>query len=147
MPTYVCHARRGTLSTDDKQALAERVTAAHKAATGAPTSFVQVLFTDFDRGDRFIAGRVAPVAGVFVHGHIRDGRTAAMKQALAEGLRDAVVAVTDLPGHLVWVYLSELAPQQMIEFGRVLPPAGAEQQWIDDIPSRVRARLPELDGA
>lgn len=146
MPTYVCHADRGSLSAGHKAALADRVTAVHRDATGAPASFVQVLFTELAPGDHFIGGRPVPAAGVHLHGHIREGRSPQVRRSLTEGLCDAVVAVTGLPADLVWVYVSEIPADQMVEFGRVLPPPGDEQKWIDALPAPVRERLRGLDG-
>jgi hypothetical protein len=47
---------------------------------------------------------------------------------------------------VVWVYLNELAHNDMVEFGRVLPEPGDEQAWMADPPSELRDHLVSLDG-
>jgi phenylpyruvate tautomerase PptA (4-oxalocrotonate tautomerase family) len=145
MPTYACYALRGLLTEERRSALAERFATSHGRETGAPRSFVQSLFMELDEGARFIGGRRADLRGVFVHGHIRDGRTVEVRERLALSLRDDVVAVTGTPGDLVWVYLSEIPAGQMIEFGRPLPPTGREAEWMAELPSDLRDHLSRLD--
>ena len=41
----------------------------------------------------------------------------------------------------VWVYVSELPPTQMVEFGRVLPDHGKEAAWSAAMPAAERQRL------
>ena len=143
MPTYVCRSHPGALTAENRAALARCFTTVHSRATGAPPSFVQVFFDEVPDDAHFIGGR--PADGIHVHGHIRDGRSAGTRQALAEGLRDDVVAVTGIAAELVWVYLSEIPASQMIEFGRVLPAPGAEAEWKDGLPPDLRERLDDLD--
>lgn len=147
MPTYVCHADRGALTDEHRSALAQRFTAVHSGATNAPQSFVQVIFADVASSDHFIGGRPVPAKGVHLHGHIREGRSAAAKDSLARGLRDEIVSVTGLPDDLVWVYLSEIPARQMIEFGRILPLPGHEDEWIESLPDHLQARLRDLDSS
>jgi hypothetical protein len=44
----------------------------------------------------------------------------------------------------VWVYLSELPPNQMIEFGRVLPLHGKEAEWSAALPKAEKVRLEKI---
>lgn len=44
----------------------------------------------------------------------------------------------------VWVYLSELPPNQMVEFGRVLPLHGKEAEWSAALPEAEKARLENI---
>jgi len=48
---------------------------------------------------------------------------------------------------LVWVYLTELVPRQVIEFGQVLPEHGAEQAWLGSLPAELRRRLLAFESA
>ena len=41
----------------------------------------------------------------------------------------------------VWVYITDLAPRQMVEFGHVLPEAGDEAQWAAALPEADRAHM------
>jgi phenylpyruvate tautomerase PptA (4-oxalocrotonate tautomerase family) len=146
MPTYTVLAHPAALDADRKRALAARVTAVHSEETGAPASFVQVIYLEPDPESHYIGGEPAPAGSVHAHGHIRAGRTERTKTAVLERLRDETVAVTRLPSDLVWVYLSEIPPNQMIEFGRVLPAAGGEAAWMRALPEVSRRRLEEIGG-
>lgn len=44
----------------------------------------------------------------------------------------------------VWVYVCNLEPTDMIEYGEVLPEPGKEQEWFDKLSPKVKSRLLEL---
>lgn len=145
MPTYVIRAHRGALAPPQRQDLAGELTRLHHEVTGAPVSFVQVVFEELDATEHFVGGRTTDRAAVFVHGHIRAGRSSDVVASLAAGVRDRVVAVAAVDAALVWVYLSELPAERMLEFGEVLPAPGGEEAWRAGLPSPVRERLDALD--
>jgi phenylpyruvate tautomerase PptA (4-oxalocrotonate tautomerase family) len=144
MPTYMCYARAGHLTADHKVQIARGISQIHSGATGAPVSFVQCLFRDLDAGGHFIGGRPAAEDGVWVYGRIRAGRTVEVKNELLLGIRDHLTQVLGISDSLVWVYLNELTHTDMVEFGRVLPDQGGEQQWIHELPPDLRDRLNAL---
>src|ERR1700754_1108839 len=147
MPTYICYAKTDVLGSGHRRELAEVITTAHARETGAPASFCQVLFQHLSVEDgHFIGGRPVDGSVVFVHGNIRAGRPDEMKRSLLEALRDLVVDVVGVAPELVWVYLTELVPEQMIEFGQVLPRHGAEQDWMDSRPAALREQLLAFEG-
>jgi phenylpyruvate tautomerase PptA (4-oxalocrotonate tautomerase family) len=141
MPTYLCYAQRDTLTPAQRSDIADRVTGIHSEVTGAPRFFVQVLFHELGKDGHFIGGRLADPRTVWVYGHIRAGRSDEAKNRLLLGIRDHVVAGADVPEHAVWVYLSDLAPTDMVEFGQVLPAPGKEQAWLDALPRDLREQL------
>lgn len=145
VPTYVVRAPEGLLPTDARAPLAAAVTRAHAAVTGAPRSFAQVFVEEFAPGRHFIGGEPADPATLFVLGYVRGGRSAQMLQDLAGAVRDAVVSVAEVADDQVWVYVHDMPPDRMIEFGRVLPAAGDEADWIAALPDPVRERLERLD--
>lgn len=145
MPTYTCHSRSTALDATDREQLAARFTATHAAATAAPSSFVQVVFLDLPEDAHFIAGRPVDPRGIHVHGHIRAGRTPEAKHHLITGLHNDVHTVTGIPAEHIWVYVSEIPPAQMVEFGHVLPEPGQESAWIAALPPRLAARLRDLE--
>ena len=57
MPTYVCSAATGRLTSDQKAEIVRRITAIHHEETGAPRYLVQVIFYDVVPGSHYIAGR------------------------------------------------------------------------------------------
>lgn len=117
MPTYLVRARTETLGPGRRARLAEQLTDAHARTTGGAGSSVQVIIEDLQGRDHFVGGRLAPVGSVFVRGHLPAGGDTATTKALAGAVRDAVVSATDVPADLVWVYLSELAAEGMVEPG------------------------------
>ena len=115
MPTYVVRARTEALIPGRRQRLAEEITEVHHAVTGASRSGVQVVVEDLRGRDHFVGGRVAAIGSVYVHGHVHAGWDEATLAALAAGVRDAVVATADVVEDLVWVYVSEIPPERMLE--------------------------------
>jgi hypothetical protein len=45
----------------------------------------------------------------------------------------------------IWIYLNELLPTNMIEFGHLLPQPGQEKQWFESLPPEVQQRLGKLE--
>jgi phenylpyruvate tautomerase PptA (4-oxalocrotonate tautomerase family) len=114
--------------------------------SGAPIAFTQCIFRDLNPNDHFIGEQPAPKDGVWVYGHIRTGRTTSAKRHILLGIQDLLRDVLKVSDSVVWVYLNELAHNDMVEFGRVLPEPGDEQAWMADLPSELRDHLVSLDG-
>ena len=144
MPTYHVTSSSGSLSRERKARIAEAITRVHGEVTGAPGYLAQVIFIEVAPGDYFIAGMALEEDQVFVHGQIRAGRDDETKRRLLDELVAATARAGQLPGHQVWVYLSELPPEQMAEFGHRLPPAGKEQAWFKALPAGLQQRLKVL---
>ncbi len=141
MPTYQCSTRTGLLDSDRKAAIARAVTRAHAEITGAPSHFAQVLFHEVAPGDHYIGGVPLEHEHVFVHGHIRAGRSAELRSALIRRLTDDVATAARVNRFAVWTYLSEIPVTAMVEFGHVLPEAGQEAAWADTLPEGDRERM------
>lgn len=141
MPTYTCTAAAGLLDAARKAALARAVTRAHCEVTGAPTYFTQVVFQDVAPGDHFIGGVPLGHDHVFLYGRIRGGRSTQLREALIRRLVADVAVAAGIEPFGVWVYLLELPPAAMVEFGHVLPEAGGEEAWTEALPAGDRARL------
>ncbi|MCY0853630.1 tautomerase family protein [Cupriavidus sp. D39] len=75
MPTYIVSAAAGLLSSRAKEELAASITASHNQVTCANTFFAQVMSQDMPHGNYFMGGRALRHNQVFVHGHVRAGRT------------------------------------------------------------------------
>jgi hypothetical protein len=52
-----------------------------------------------------------------------------------------ISAINVMPETSVWVYLCNLEPTDMVEFGHVLPSPGEEQAWFDALPVPLQAYL------
>jgi phenylpyruvate tautomerase PptA (4-oxalocrotonate tautomerase family) len=141
MPTYTCLARAGWLGAERKRAIARAVTAAHSDLTGAPAWFAQVLFRDVADGDHFVGGAPLDHEHVFISAQIRTGRSAGLRDALVRRLTADVAAAAGVEAFGVWVYLVELPPAAMVEFGHVLPEPGEEDAWTAALPAAYRDRL------
>ena len=76
-----------------------------------------------------------------MHGHIRAGRSARDRATLIERIVAAVTSVLAVPQHAVWVYLSELPPRAMAEYGALLPEPGDETGWFEALPEATRRRI------
>ncbi|WP_342708235.1 4-oxalocrotonate tautomerase family protein [Bradyrhizobium sp. B124] len=122
MPTYCCTSAQGRLSAEQKGRIAGEITRIHAEMTGAPSFFAQVIFSEVTSDNWFMGG--VPVAHdhIFVYGHIRSGRAAVDKTRIIRMMADAVAEAANVDSkRAVWVYLKELQPRQMIEFGHVHP--------------------------
>jgi phenylpyruvate tautomerase PptA (4-oxalocrotonate tautomerase family) len=141
MPTYTVTTPEGCLTNDQRAAIAREITRVHSATTGAPAYFAQVIFEDVAPGKYFIGG--VPLRGrqVFVNGQIRAGRTTAAKDALIVQMLSAVATAANVPANHVWVYITDLTPRQMVEFGNVLPEPGDEAKWTETLPPADRAYM------
>ncbi|MGY3693345.1 phenylpyruvate tautomerase PptA (4-oxalocrotonate tautomerase family) [Bradyrhizobium sp. USDA 3240] len=147
MPTYTCTSAQGRLSAEQKGRIAGEISRIHAEVTGAPSYFAQVIFSDVTPGNWFMGG--VPVAHdhIFVYGDIRAGRAAVDKTRMIKLMADAVGAAAGVDSkRAVWVYLNELQPRQMIEFGHVLPEPGDEPAWTDALPETDRVFMQSITG-
>jgi phenylpyruvate tautomerase PptA (4-oxalocrotonate tautomerase family) len=140
MPTYSVTTSQGRLSAQQKSVIAKDITRIHSGATGAPPFFAQVLFHELAPGNAFIGG-VAVDEQIFVCGQIRGGRTTGQKTKMIQEMLAATAVAAGTPQFNVWVYIVELVPGQMIEFGRILPVPGHEEEWLNSLSAEDRKRL------
>jgi len=145
MPTYFCTCTNGRLNSEQKTKIAGEITRIHAEVTGAPSFFAQVIFNEVKAGDWFMGGAPLTHDHIFVYGHIRGGRAAVDKTRMIKLMAEAVTLAAQVESGLaVWVYLNELAPRQMIEFGHVLPEAGDEPVWTAALPAKDRAFMQSI---
>jgi phenylpyruvate tautomerase PptA (4-oxalocrotonate tautomerase family) len=141
MPSYIVTCPEGRLDATQKSKIAEAVTRAHGDSTGAPYYFAQVTFHEVKPGNYFLGGTPLQGDQIFVHGTIREGRPTEMKDALMKCLAADVAVAAQMKPNCVWIYVSELPPGQMVEFGRVLPLHGQEAAWSAALPEAEKIRL------
>jgi phenylpyruvate tautomerase PptA (4-oxalocrotonate tautomerase family) len=146
MPTYMCYAHEGQVTTKQKSHIAAGIARIHSRFTGAPASFCQCVFRSLGSDEHFIGLQPAPHDGVFVYGHIRAERTSAAKNHILMGIRDLLMGVLNVRESVVWVYLNDLAHSDMVEFGRVLPEPGGEPSWVRELPAELRDELATRGG-
>ena len=145
MPTYILKYSNFNFSQKQKNLIAKDITKIHSKFTGANTFFAQVIFEKNDKGSHYIGGKLVKNKEVFLNGQIRAGRTNLIKKKLILGLKKILIKNTKLKAGFVWVYLEDLAPQQMVEFGKILPQSGKEKVWIKNLPNDLKKRLFKFD--
>lgn len=143
MPTYVCSVPPKSLSDEQKDQIATTIGRRHSEATGAPSFFVQVVIEESDTTRRYIGGELSGVH-IWIRGDIRAGRSEAVRSALMLAIMKDVSAISTVPEASIWVYLRNLEPTDMVEFGHVLPAPGEEQAWFAGLPSALQAYLNNL---
>jgi phenylpyruvate tautomerase PptA (4-oxalocrotonate tautomerase family) len=144
MPTYVCSADTGRLTSDQKAEIVRSITAIHHEETGAPRYLVQVIFYDVVPGNHFIAGRPAPADQIWIRADIRGGRTNEQKGRMLQRIMQDVGKASGAAADRVWVYLSDIPAENIAEYGQMLPPPGSEDAWFSTLPGALKERLRSL---
>ncbi len=141
MPTYICTVPAGRLSAEQKARVAAEITRVHNEVTGAATFFAQVIINEVPAGNYFLGGKPLREDQIFINGQIRAGRSAVDRARLMRGILDSVAAAAKAEPASVWVYLTDLPPRDMIEYGHVLPEPGSENEWLNSLPAKDRERM------
>jgi phenylpyruvate tautomerase PptA (4-oxalocrotonate tautomerase family) len=143
MPTYVCVVEAGLLNDQQKQRIASAITRLHGETTGAPTWLVQVVIDENEQRQRYLGGQRAEHQ-IWIRADIRAGRTSEQRQRLMLGIVQAISEISGVEESAIWVYLCNLAPDDMVEYGRVLPLPGQEQAWFEALPSELQRHLTSI---
>ena len=145
MPTYIVKYSNINLSQKQKNSIANDITKTHSKFTGANTFFAQVIFQKNQKNAHFMGGKLVKTKEVFLNGQIRAGRTSKVKKHLILGLKKILIKNTKLRSDFIWVYLEDLLPDQMIEYGKVLPKSGQEKKWFNSLSPSLRKRLKKME--
>ena len=145
MPTYTVKYSNFNLSQKQKNSIADDISNTHSKYTGANTFFAQVIFQKNEKNAHFMGGKLVKTKEIFLNGQIRGGRTLKVKKKLILGLRKILIKNTKLRSDFVWVYLEDLLPDQMIEYGEVLPKSGKEKKWFNSLKPSLKKRLKKLE--
>jgi phenylpyruvate tautomerase PptA (4-oxalocrotonate tautomerase family) len=143
MPTYVSSVAEGSVDNGQKAAIAEAISRIHSEVTGAPTFFVQVEIEEKRPNDRFLGGTRAS-GQIWIRGDIRAGRTEDQRTSMMIRMMQEVSAIAAIPEQDIWVYVCNLDPTDMIEYGHVLPRPGEEGAWYDSLPKPLQDYLQSL---
>ena len=141
MPTYTVKYSNLSLSQKQKNLLANDISKIHSKFTGANTFFAQVIFQKNQKNAHFMGGKLVKTKEIFLIGQIRAGRTSKVKKQLILDLRKVLIKNTMLHRDFVWVYLEDLLPNQMIEYGQILPKSGQEKKWFNSLSTSLRKIL------
>ena len=145
MPTYTVKYSNFKLTPKQKKFIADGITKTHSKFTGANTFFAQVIFQKNENKSHFIGGKLVRNKEIFLNGQIRAGRTSTIKKNLILGLREVLIKNTKLKSDCLWVYLEDLPPQQMIEYGEILPKSGEENKWFKSLSTSLKKRLKRIE--
>ena len=145
MPTYTVTNSNLNLSSKQQKNLAEGITKVHNVVTGANTYFAQVIFNKTKKDNHFMGGKKIKEPSLFLLGQIRAGRSKEVKDKLIVDLKDVLVKNSKLDETQVWVYINDLPPSQMIEYGAVLPESGKENEWFNNLSRKLKDKLSKIE--
>mgnify|MGYP001172428060 CR=1 FL=1 len=145
MPTYTVKYSNFNFSQKQKNSLAREISNTHSKFTGANTFFAQVIFQKNEKKSHFMGGKLVKTKEIFLNGQIRSGRTLKVKKQLILGLKKILIKNSNLRSDSVWVYLEDLLPDQMIEYGEILPKSGQEKKWFNSLTPSLRIRLRKME--
>ena len=92
-----------------------------------------------------MGGKKVREASMFLLGQIRAGRSKEVKDKLISDLKNVLVKNSKLDETQIWVYINDLPPSQMIEYGAVLPESGKEDEWFTNLSTKLRKKLSEIE--
>ena len=145
MPTYTVTNSNFNLNAKQQKDLAQGITKVHNVVTGANTYFAQVIFNKTKKNNHFMGGKKVREPSLFLLGQIRAGRPKKTKDRLISDLKNILVKKTKLDETQVWVYIVDLPPSQMIEYGAVLPESGKERQWFKSLSNKLKKKLSQME--
>ena len=145
MPTYTVTVSNAKLDNKRKNKIAKGITETHNKITGANLYFAQVIFHENKKGNHFMGGKLIKNRQIFLQGQIRAGRTISIKNKLIISLRNSIIKNSGFKKDNTWVYLLDLPPVQMIEYGEILPKSGDEIRWFRSLSKPLQKKLKEID--
>ncbi len=147
MPTYTVTNSNFNLTANEQKRLAKGITKVHNIITGANTYFAQVIFNKTKKNNHFMGGKIVKEPSLFLLGQIRAGRPKRTKNKLISNLKEVLIKYTKLNETQIWVYIIDLPPNQMIEYGAVLPKSGKEKQWFNGLSKKLKMKLNKLESS
>ena len=144
MPTYTVTNSNFNFTEREQKKISEGITKVHNVVTGANTYFAQVIFNKTKNDNHFMGGKKVKEPSIFLLGQIRAGRPKKIKDKLISDLRDIIIKNSKLNETQIWVYIVDLPPSQMIEYGEVLPESGKEKQWFSKLSKKLKIKLSKI---
>lgn len=125
MPLYRVLTRPNLLSAQQRVAFSQDVVDVHCGVTGAPRSFVHVIYAEDDEGKLQV-----PIQAM-VLGTIRNGRNEAAKREIREGLNKALANRAGVDITNVATLTVDIEASYTMEGGKLLPEPGSpeEEAW------------------
>ena len=141
MPTYTVKTSNIKLSRKKKKLIPKGITKTHTRITQANNFFAQVIFEVNKITSHYIGGKIVKAKQIFIYGQIRAGRAPKIKKKLIISLRNSITKNSGISKDNSWVYLLDLTPEQMIEYGEILPKSGKEASWFTSLSSSLQKKL------
>ena len=145
MPTYTVTHSNFKFQTKTKVKIAKGITKVHNIVTGANTYFAQVIFNKTKNNDHYMGGKKVKEPQLFLHGQIRSGRSAKIKKKLILDLKNTLIKNSKLNETQIWVYIVDITPSQMIEYGAILPKSGGEAKWFKNLSPKLKKKLKQME--
>ncbi|MBO9489447.1 hypothetical protein J7384_03635 [Endozoicomonas sp. G2_1] len=125
MPLYTI-STQSSLPVQQREQLAKLIMDVHCGLTGAPETFVNVLFSTNAPLNRGIALNIL--------GTVRKGRTATMNDELQLLMMDKVSELLRIPQLQMEISLFEIPARWIMEGGEILPEPGEEDdcEWLQN---------------
>jgi phenylpyruvate tautomerase PptA (4-oxalocrotonate tautomerase family) len=137
MPVYQCVSSAGLVSPDSRARIAREITRLHCELTGAPAAFVNVVFSEYTRGELFTGGE--PSQNSIIAAEIRAGRDLETRHALLRELGGIWNEVTGQNEAEVLVAIKETPAENAMEGGLAMPMPGEEEQWMSENRDKLAA--------
>jgi phenylpyruvate tautomerase PptA (4-oxalocrotonate tautomerase family) len=138
MPVYQCYSPKGLLNQSAKAKIAEEMTTMYCDATGAPATWVKVLFHELPEGESYTAGKPTTqslILGINRHGRSFETRRAMLRELAQIWTRNSGQSEADL-----WISVTEVDYTNVMDAGLFIPEPGHEREWFEE----NRTRLAEL---
>ena len=60
-------------------------------------------------------------------------------------MRNSITKHSGVKKDNTWIYLLDLIPQQMVEYGEILPESGKETNWFNSLSLQLQKKLKKID--
>jgi phenylpyruvate tautomerase PptA (4-oxalocrotonate tautomerase family) len=135
MPVYQCYSPQGLVSESAKAKLAEEMTSMYCNITGAPESWVKVLFQEIPEGECFAGGKPATQSMILALN--RHGRDLETRRAMLRQLSEMWTRITGQSEAELWISLTETDHTNVMEAGSLIPAPGHEHEWLEENGARL----------
>jgi phenylpyruvate tautomerase PptA (4-oxalocrotonate tautomerase family) len=98
--------------------------------TGAPGSWVKVLFHEIPEGECFAGGK--PTTQSLILGINRHGRSLETRQGMLRQLSEMWTRITGQPEAELWISVTETDHTNVMEAGSLIPAPGNEHEWLEE---------------
>jgi phenylpyruvate tautomerase PptA (4-oxalocrotonate tautomerase family) len=118
MPKYAVTIPQNLVSKSVKDGIATSILRIHQEVVGSSSENVQVVIGDIEPGCFYQHGRLLECEHIFIHGFILQDRNRDTKNILTERLSIDIAQRAEIDRDSVWIYFSEMTPNEMEQFDR-----------------------------